>query len=193
MLGGDNHTLVRWTSTHTQQPPRPVQHATVKRQPIGHPPPKKCTHHRETTTEMLLKWQCLVETIDMATRSTKNQVPPERSFHHPHSNRNDIQNGGFSQNGNGHDYYQHRGTRLFWTCFPLVLAQRLREIGCRSHGVVWPHMAAYIGIRQPLCLTLLTCSPPHLTKRPTFVACQQYKGMFLNQGEPRASHMDFFG
>ena len=113
-VGGDNHTHIQWTSTHIWQPPKPVQHATMKTQPIGHPAPNKCTEQPKPTTKVQLKWHCLAGMIDIATESTKTHLPPEMGFNHRHSNIKDNQKEDSSQNGSGHGRYQHHGTRLIW-------------------------------------------------------------------------------
>ena len=79
-IGGDNHALIRWTSTHIGQPPKPVQHATMKTQPIGHPPPNKCTEQPRPTSEVQQNGRCLAKTCDIATNSSKTQVPPKNGF-----------------------------------------------------------------------------------------------------------------
>ena len=73
--------------------------ATINTQPIGHPPPNKSTEELEPTTEVQPKWQCLAKTGDIATKSTKTQVPPKMGFNRCHSN---IKG---SQNDNGHGLY----------------------------------------------------------------------------------------
>ena len=96
-FGDDNRTFKPWTSTHIGQPLTPMQHATMKTQPIGHPPSNKCTKQPKPATKVQPKWRCLAGTDDIATESTKSHVPPEMGFNHRHSNIKGSQTNDSSQ------------------------------------------------------------------------------------------------
>jgi hypothetical protein len=52
---GDNRTQKCWMATHTWQPPRSIQFATMKQQPTCLPSLNKCTQPTKMATEMLPK------------------------------------------------------------------------------------------------------------------------------------------
>ena len=138
-------------STHKGQPPRLVQHATMKMQPIGHPPPNKCTKQPKPATEVQLKWRCLAKMGDIATESTKTQVPPKINFNHCHSS---IKG---SQNSNGHGPYHHHGTRLILTSYSLVCEDiRLIMQSWRANFAIIAKVEKWMGQRSCMHVVLTT-------------------------------------